>query len=323
MVYSKSNNKEILKTIRDFIQTYHNDNVKVFYEKCVKNNHSAIANTIMRLAKENSYKDEFKLDDTFKVQRTNYADIEELTIFVKYIDVENNKLIKTEIRDTEEGKEYIIVYINRFYLNSIGRTEYSKYIRLDFMYILYLLEHNIENKHDNIYIKNLRNNIDISEVEFEFIKFIFKLLSPIEKIERKENVLSNIKDLSLTDIDKLNIGLRHEQRIINLIDYTKEYNYYDMLYFVLFNLCQGGLENTRMLLYLGYFLNKIGLYKIDITKEYIQAIRDINYNILYTSDEQLAQKVYDFIDEQFREYLYDLYILIQKEIDSKKDELSD
>lgn len=153
----------------------------------------------------------------------------------------------------------------------------------------------------------MKNDIDISSVDFLFATRMLSLLSPSEKLNRIECIQNKINALTQQQIDLICYGNHGFKRVCTLINHFIDSNYYNLFYFFLFHFMDEDPNEIRPVFYLGYFLTKLNIRDFGIDKDYIEKIKRFDYK-LTRNDKITAKKIYNF----FNDYLINIYMIFIK-----------
>ena len=312
---------EKIKKIRDILPVYRYSELRDFYQRC-NVHHSKVAKDIIDTAIKWNFETPFELSTCYHLFKDQYEDFtgteqedEYMNICVDYYDEDDNNFTKLII----EGST-LNVYINKYYVFE-HLNMYAKSIQTEFFYLEYCSNNNIHVDNLATYTRNLINDINIREIDFYFIKKMILLLSPSERLSRRERVRDQINSLSNEKIDIICYGEHGLKRICGLINYAIDNCYYNMFHFFLFHFMDYDPEQLRYVYYLGYFLTKLNIVNLGIDKNYIEKVTKIGYE--HTSvDLVKAKHVYNYFNNYFNEYLYDYYKIIQEILDANKEDIT-
>lgn len=312
---------EKIKIIRDILPVYRYSELRDFYHRC-NAYHSKIAKDIIDYAIQQNFEKPFTFESSYRLFADQYEDItgiendgEWMNICVDYYDSEDNNFTKLEIHDTN-----LNIHINTHYIKT-HLNMYAKSIQTELFYLEYCSCNHIHVDNNSIYTKGLINDINIREIDFYFIKKMILLLSPSERLTRRERVREQINSLSNERIDIICYGEHGLKRICGLINYAIDNCYYNMFHFFLFHFMDQDPEQLRYVYYLGYYLTKLNIINLGIDKQYIEKVTALDYKHS-RYDFEKAREVYNYFDEYFNEYLYDYYKIIQEILDANKEDIT-
>ena len=207
------------------------------------------------------------------------------------------------------------IFINVHYV-STDINKYKHYLRTQLFYLEFCLTHRVYIKDNITLVHYLKNDIDISSVDFLFATRMLSLLSPSEKLNRIECIQNKINALTQQQIDLICYGNHGFKRVCTLINHFIDSNYYNLFYFFLFHFMDEDPNEIRPVFYLGYFLTKLNVRDFGIDKDYIEKIKRFDYK-LTRNDKITAKKIYNFFNDYFNQYIYDFYKVIDSELDKK------
>lgn len=310
-------NRNIVNKIREIIPTYRYNSISEFYKYC-KNIHKDIVHEAITKSIENNFEIELKLSKKYPLSSTSlYEFTGQMTpyggsvdIYVHYYDDNDFQFIDLKLNDNG-----LFIFLNLHYVSDYI-NKYEHQLRTQLFYLEFCLSYRVKMEDINTYVHHITNDINISSSEFLFITRMISLLSPSEKINRKDNVKNLINEMKQHDINLICYGNHGFKRVCCLINHLVDSSYYNLFYFFLFHFMDEDTNEIKPVFYLGYYLTKLNINDFGIDKEYIEKIKNLDYK-LSRRDMQIAKKVYNFFDNYFNEYIYDFYKIIDSELDKK------
>lgn len=310
-------NKCIVNKIREIIPTYRYNSLKEFYSKCSLI-HTKIADEAIDIAIEENFEHEFELSIKYELNSESMYAIygcmtqngDTVPIYVHYYDENDYQYVDIKLND-----DGMYIFINVHYV-STDINKYKHYLRTQLFYLEFCLTHRVYVKDNITLVHYLKNDIDISSVDFLFATRMLSLLSPSEKLNRIECIQNKVNALTQQQIDLICYGNHGFKRVCTLINHFIDSNYYNLFYFFLFHFMDEDPNEIRPVFYLGYFLTKLNVRDFGIDKDYIEKIKRFDYK-LTRNDKITAKKIYNFFNDYFNQYIYDFYKVIDSELDKK------
>lgn len=310
-------NKCIVNKIREIIPTYRYNSLKEFYSKCSLI-HTKIVDEAIDIAIKENFEHEFELSIKYELNSESMYAIygcmtqngDTVPIYVHYYDENDYQYVDIKLND-----DGMYIFINVHYV-STDINKYKHYLRTQLFYLEFCLTHRVSIKDNITLVHYLKNDIDISSVDFLFATRMLSLLSPSEKLNRIECIQNKVNALTQQQIDLICYGNHGFKRVCTLINHFIDSNYYNLFYFFLFHFMDEDPNEIRPVFYLGYFLTKLNVRDFGIDKDYIEKIKRFDYK-LTRNDKINAKKIYNFFNDYFNQYIYDFYKVIDSELDKK------